>query len=109
MQTHTDSRRTIIDWGEGQIATVKALTMHQDASVGDHYHRNKDEHFLLLSGHADKIVIGDEVKLSVDGPAEFHVPRNTYHRFELKAGAVLLGTASEPFDPNDEIKGQPNQ
>jgi mannose-6-phosphate isomerase-like protein (cupin superfamily) len=105
--THTDERRTIIDWGEGQIATVKALTMKQDATVGDHYHRNKDEHFLLLSGHAYQIVIGGEVYKHVVGPAEFHVPRNTYHRFELMAGSILLGTASEAFDPTDEIKGQP--
>jgi mannose-6-phosphate isomerase-like protein (cupin superfamily) len=107
VKTHTDDRRTIIDWGEGRIATVKALTMKQDATVGDHYHKNKDEHFLLLSGRANKIVIGDTVKLSVDAPHEFHVPRNTYHRFELMAGSVLLGTASEVFDPTDEIKGQP--
>lgn len=72
-------------------------------AIGRHYHRNKDEAFLLLSGRAVKVVIGREVALDVTAPFRWECPAGTPHSFELEAGSVLLGVATAPFDPEDEI------
>lgn len=50
MQTHTDNRRTIYDWAEGNFKSAKALIVHEPINIGDHYHNNKVEEFLLISG-----------------------------------------------------------
>lgn len=107
MFTHEDDRRRIVDFGSGNIRG-KALTAKRDCIVGDHYHLRKDEQFLLFQGEAPEIVVGGEVYRDVKAPAEFTVLRGTYHRFQLKAGSVLIGTASAEFDPGDEIKGHPH-
>ena len=52
MFKHEDTRRTLIEWASGDFKIAKAVTAKTDCVVGDHYHRNKDEHFLLLSGVA---------------------------------------------------------
>lgn len=107
MFVHEDHRRTLIEFGNGPFSIVKALTAKEDCVVGDHFHRNKDESFLLLSGHADCIIVGGQQWELVAAPFACHVPRGTYHRFHLRRGAVLIGTASEEFDEADEIKGEP--
>lgn len=107
MFVHEDSRRKLIEFGKGPFSIVKALTAKEDCVVGDHYHRNKDEEFLLLIGTADRVVIGPDEWSEVAAPFVWEVPRGRYHAFYLKAGAVLIGTATEEFDESDEIKGEP--
>lgn len=107
MFVHDDARRRLIEFGQGPFAVCKALTAKAGCVVGEHYHRNKDESFLLLSGRAARVVIGDWQGSNLPAPQEWHVPRGTYHVFELEAGSVLIGTASAPFDPSDEIRGRP--
>lgn len=104
MFIHEDERRKLIEWAGGKVS--KALIAKDGCVVGDHYHQKKEERFLLLTGKAKRIVIGDWTVRGVLPPAEFIVPPNTYHLFELEAGSILLGTASEEFDPADEIKGR---
>ena len=107
MFVHEDSRRTLYEWAKGDFKCAKALIVKAPCSVGDHHHLRKDESFLLLSGHADLIVIGNETHINVSAPYAFHVPRGTYHRFDLQAGSVLLGTATAEFDESDEVPGRP--
>jgi len=102
---HEDSRRKLIEWSGGMVS--KALVAKHDCIVGDHHHRNKEERFLLLSGIARIAIIGSDRQESVVAPREFIVPPNTYHLFDLAEGSILLGVASQEFDPNDEIKGEP--
>ena len=104
MFTHEDDRRLLIEWAGGKVS--KALLSKGNCVVGDHYHRNKEERFLLLKGSA-KIVIGDAVDDTVFAPFEFTIPPNTYHKFSLTRGSILLGVCSEEFDPEDEINGRP--
>ena len=103
MFKHEDERRTLIEWSGGKVS--KALIAKCDCVVGDHYHRKKEERFLLLRGSAT-VTIG-MTRAGVIAPYEFVVRRNTYHRFELSKGSILLGVCSEEFDPTDEIKGFP--
>lgn len=109
MFVHEDSRRKLIEWASGSFQVAKALVAKCCCSVGDHYHRHKDESFLLLSGRASVIIVGDKEWRDVSAPFACEVPRNTYHRFDLEAGSVLLGTGTEAFDPMDEIPGRPGE
>ncbi len=104
MFIHEDDRRKLIEWDGGVVS--KALIARRVCTVGDHYHRNKEERFLLLKGAAT-IIIGDDFSEKVFAPFEFTVPVNTYHRFELRKGTILLCVCSGLFDPDDEIKGRP--
>lgn len=104
---HSDDRRTIYDWADGDFKAAKALIAGENCIVGDHYHKRKDEQFFLLIGTATKVVIGGEELWDIEAPCKFHVQAGSYHRFELTPGSILLGTASEPFDPSDEMKGKP--
>lgn len=107
MHRHEDDRRVIIDWAQGEFKSAKVLIAKHGCVVGDHYHLRKDETFFLLKGRASNAVVGDDVQVDVKAPQEWNVPRGTYHRFELDEGSILLGTASERYDPEDEVKGKP--
>lgn len=101
MFVHEDERRKLVEWANGSFKECKVLTAKQDCIVGDHFHRNKDEVFYLLSGEAEKVVVGDKIDFTGN---YWFVPRGTYHAFYLREGAVLLGAATEFFDPADEIR-----
>ncbi len=107
MFTHTDSRRKLIEWARGDFRVSKALIAGENCIVGDHYHRNKDETFLLLQGKARRIVLNDQEWSDVAAPYEIEVPRGNYHLFDLEPGSILLGVATSVFDPDDEVKGKP--
>ena len=104
MFIHEDDRRKLIEWSGGKVS--KALIAKNGCIVGNHYHRNKEEKFLLLLG-TGYVSIGMDAAKFVEAPVEFTVPPNTYHEFVLSEGSILLGVCSEEFDPADEIKGHP--
>jgi quercetin dioxygenase-like cupin family protein len=104
---HEDHRRKLIEFGSGPFAVCKALVAKAGCVVGDHHHRHKDEAFLLLSGHARLVVVGERQWRDVQAPCVWEVPRGTYHLFDLREGSILIGTASAEFDPADEIGGRP--
>lgn len=103
-QKHEDERRTIYDWAEGNFKSAKAVVVHSEIAVGDHYHNNKTEEFFLLQGEFLLLQIGSEIKYHVVAPHKLVIPPGTYHKFICSKGSILLGTATELFDPNDEIR-----
>lgn len=101
---HEDERRILESFPEAKIIKVK-----QDTVIGQHYHKIKTEHFILLTGKCDLIVS------TVDGIRMYGkikmkkgniqtVPPNTYHEFHIKKDSVLLGFNSHPYDPTDDYK-----
>lgn len=107
MYKHEDDRRSLIEWGTegGPWRVAKVVEAKCDCKVGDHLHRAKDEHFLLLRGRlVAKIAGADYEYQEFEAPAEIAVPRDTMHTFWLDEGSILLGLASEPFDPADDHK-----
>lgn len=108
MFVHEDDRRRLIEFGQGPFAVCKAIVAKDGCTLGNHYHRNKDESFLLLSGRARHVIVGDDQWEWIDAPHSWDVPRGTFHVFTLEPGSVLIGTATEEFDPKDEIGGKPN-
>lgn len=77
------------------------------AKIGGHYHRKKDEVFLLVVGKAISATVGWEHWQDVAAPHRWVCPAGTYHDFELESGSILLGVATAPFDPADEHSGHP--
>lgn len=106
MFVHEDDRRHLIEIPGGVV--VKAITAKDGCVLGNHYHRNKDESFLLVRGQARHVIIGEDQWECIAAPHFWHVPRGTFHVFTLEPGSVLIGTATAEFDPKDEIAGRPN-
>lgn len=102
METHRDERRILYDWAAGNFKSAKAIEILQTISIGGHFHKNKDEEFLLLKGKFLKVQIGENVNENISAPYYINVPRGVYHEFLCEAGSILLGTATEHFDKNDE-------
>lgn len=101
---HEDERRIIYDWAEGEFKSAKAVIIKEEIAVGDHYHRYKEEEFFLLNGKFKELVVGNLLLFNVEAPYHVKVPRLTYHKFICEKGSILLGVASEIFNPDDEIK-----
>lgn len=98
-----DERRKLSEFGNGGNWKVcKVLEMKQDGWVGMHYHKNKDELFLLMEGSGTFVLEKETVTQSA--PYSLLVPRGMYHAFNLKKGSVLLGLATELHDPKDDYK-----
>lgn len=96
-----DQRRTLYEFGHGKWKVAKYLIIKEDCKIGGHYHNNKDECFLILSGQAT-ININHE-KYTLYAPFTVDVSRGTFHEFEVKAGSQLICLASEEHDPNDDL------
>lgn len=102
-KVHEDNRRSIFEFGAyGNWKVCKYLEIKEDCIIGDHYHRGKDECFLLSKGEAN-IILGSETS-KVVAPMVINVSRNTYHLFDIRKGSILICLASEEHTPNDDHK-----
>jgi hypothetical protein len=100
-----DSRRSLYEFGQGEWKCAKYLEIKEDSVIGDHYHKLKDEYFLLVSGEIEELIMNDgigPVMKSIRPPFAFAVPRWTYHKFKVKAGSILIGLQSELYDKTDD-------
>lgn len=103
---HEDSRRILTEWIKDiPIKSCKIVEVKDSAlPLGKHYHKNKDEIFYILKGKGVVTLSGKRSFRTWLFPGEtIFVPRGVAHTFELEAGTIMLGGATEPFDPNDEI------
>lgn len=101
---HEDERRIIYDWAFGDFKSIKTVFVKNPINIGDHYHKNKDEHFMLVHGKFLEMQVGDGTLYDLEAPYVVVVKRNTYHRFVCEPGSILVCGATELFDENDEIK-----
>ncbi len=99
-----DNRRILYDWANGNFKSAKAVVVKEEIAIGDHYHNNKTEEFLLLQGEFKLLQIGLNMKHNVPAPYKIFIPRGVYHKFICTPGSILLGVATEEFDPTDEHK-----
>lgn len=96
-----DERRKLSEFGNGGTWKVcKVLEFKKDAWVGNHYHKNKDEMFLLLEGSGTFVI--DKKTFGKNAPYSVLVSAGQYHSFKLTKGSVLICLASELHDPNDD-------
>lgn len=102
MTTHEDDRRKLTSFPEGKILEIK-----NDCVVGKHYHKIKTEYFVLCDGAATLLsyslhdVFLPDTEEMVIGKLYIIKP-GTYHEFNMKAGSVLMGTCSHPFNSEDD-------
>lgn len=101
---HEDNRRIIYDWANGNFKSLKTVYVKEPINIGDHFHKNKDEHFMLVSGEFLELQLNDDTLFNIKAPYIVEVLRNTYHRFICSPGSILVCGATELFDVNDEIK-----
>lgn len=100
---HEDERRALSEFGNGGNWKVcKYVQVKTDSVIGDHFHKNKDELFLLSKGSADVTV--DSLTVKVKAPVIIDVKRETYHKFVIKKGSILICLASEEHDDTDDHK-----
>lgn len=101
---HEDERRILIEWIQNTpFCTSKIVIAKSEVPIGNHWHNKKNEIFLLITGMAKKVVIGDKEELNITAPFKWVVPKGIYHSFILQKDSILLGVADKPFDPKDEI------
>lgn len=102
---NSDNRRDLYEFRihDKSWKVCKYLKIKEDCIIGDHFHNKKDELFILLSGEAIFSTNNGNDKL-ITGFNEIYVPRNTYHKFDIKKGSELICLATEQFDENDELK-----
>lgn len=101
---HDDQRRTLIEYVQNlPIRSCKALLIKEDTTVGNHYHKFKDEVFYLLKGYGSVLLGEGEMHPLQEGDIVY-APRGVKHIFNLHKDSILLEAGSEPFDPNDDYK-----
>lgn len=102
---HEDSRRILYEWiSNEQFVSAKAVIVKEQIAIGDHYHKNKDEIFFLLTGRFLELHLGEGIAFDIPAPYRVEVRKGVYHKFICEEGSILLGVASAPFDIEDEIK-----
>ena len=105
-----DSRRKLFEFGEGIWKVAKYIEVSQDCEIGSHYHKEKDEFFLLIDGEMEYTLASkSDVSLTyyvynrrVTAPFAISVPRGTFHTFKIKAGSRMIGLCSELFNKCDD-------
>lgn len=97
---HEDDRRVLASYPDAKMITAK-----QDTVLGGHYHKRKEETFVLCRGSATA-TLGDAepVDLKIGEPCT--VPPGTVHAFHLTKGSVLVGLCSHPYDPADDFRAE---
>lgn len=108
---HEDDRRVLTEYISNiPFKRAKVIETKRKCVLGKHYHNNNDSVFYMLKG---KGICTLKSIRRADAPIKrqwlfegdcIFVPREIIHRFELFPDTILLETASEPFDPNDEIQ-----
>lgn len=103
MYKHEDSRRILVEVIKDEsVRSVKMIyAKEDDCTLGNHHHDKKDESFYLVSGGGWCEIGGTQKTLEIG--ELYRVPKGIKHTFVLDKDSIMLGLASEPFDPEDEI------
>ena len=94
-----DKRRSLYEF---EYPVTKILDIHKDCLVGNHYHKKRDETFILLRGRGISLI--DDVTKDMGLHEEFAVRRGKLHSFYLFKGSLLLEFATKKYDPKDDYK-----
>lgn len=93
-----DDRRKLTAFPEGKMLEIK-----QDCIVGGHYHKIKTEYFVLTQGKCLLTIIhGVESLTQMEIGKLYKILPFEFHSFNIKAGSVLIGLCSHPYDHQDD-------
>ena len=103
MNVHCDTRRMLIDWGEGKAwKTCKTVHVYERMSIGDHYHKEKDERFMLVYGSGMKTINGKTSLFNLNDIVD--IEAGTKHEFLLEPGSILICLCTKVFTETDDYK-----
>jgi mannose-6-phosphate isomerase-like protein (cupin superfamily) len=102
-----DERRKLYearkDW-----KVIKVIEVKENCEIGNHFHRNKDELFIIVKGVVSVVCkkVLNEIKVEEIELSDnmYYVPRNTFHTFYCEAGTLIIGLATELHDDKDDLK-----
>lgn len=97
--THSDDRRDLHSFPEAKLIAVK-----KDTVIGRHYHMRKEEKFILSQGDGSLHLGVPAVVFPMEIGRIYSVKPGEYHEFHLRAGSVLVGLNSHPYDPSDDYR-----
>lgn len=99
-----DSRRNLYDWNvDFTCKSIKLIELFPGNTVGKHYHKEKEELFILTNGVLDKIIIGTKEFFNIKSPAAWLIKKGVYHEYNTKNKITLLCLASKEFDSKDDF------
>ena len=104
-ESSVDERRELFDWDINfPCNSIKLLYLNPGFTVGNHYHKEKDELFVLISGSIDKLQVGNKTISNVKSPAAWLVKKDIYHSYKSSNSYTLMCLASKTFDQHDDFK-----
>jgi len=100
---HEDYRRSLVEFiSDFPIRTAKVMYIKDEAVLGSHYHKLKDDIFYLIKGSGTAI-INNRAEDFRAGEC-IHVKAGIKHAFTLHKGSILLEASTTPYDKSDEYK-----
>lgn len=100
---HEDDRRTLIEYiSDFPIRMSKVLYVKEDRTLGNHYHKLKDDFFFLVKGSGTYTLDGIEEPFN-EGDCIL-VKAGVMHAFNLKSGSILIESSTTPYDKGDEYE-----
>jgi quercetin dioxygenase-like cupin family protein len=95
---HSDSRRDLYEF---EYPHSKIVVAKQRCTLGNHYHKLKDEEFVLVAGEAFVLLGGEDWRqMKIMEPVKVEAGR--VHTFDLARDSILIGYSTKPYDPTDE-------
>lgn len=100
-----NDRRLLVDWDVNlHCKSIKLLKLAPGSTVGNHYHLEKDELFILVSGRIDKIRLSDRTFSDLTAPAAWLVNRGEYHSYHCDEEVVLMCLSTEGYSSHDDYR-----
>lgn len=98
---HEDERRILMSMPY-KTGETKTIIAKQDCLLGNHYHKIKTEHFILIEGDATAYIDNELINLKENSKVK--VKPNQLHSFKLKKDSVLFCVCSHPYNPKDDYE-----
>jgi oxalate decarboxylase/phosphoglucose isomerase-like protein (cupin superfamily) len=99
-----NERRLLYDWDINfSSKSIKLIFLKSGYIVGNHYHKNKDEIFILINGSINKLHLNKKIYSNVKSPTAWLVKRGVFHKYFCKEKATIVCLASETFNHDDDF------
>ncbi len=100
---HEDHRRSLVEFiADMPIRTAKVMYVKDEAVLGSHYHKKKDDIFFLVKG-SGTVVLNNRAQDFNQGDCLL-VKAGIKHAFTLRKGSILIEASTTPYDKSDEYK-----
>ncbi len=109
---HKNKKINLKGWGSEKVIhnnekyCVKILSLRQGGTCSLHYHKRKEESFLVLSGKVelDFVLDGQETIMILEEGESVDIPPYVAHRFKALETSELLEASSQDLEEDDLIR-----